>query len=298
MLDATLAVTDAPPPHRFWPAGRGGARLKRDGGAVVALAGLALCLILALAAPILVRFSPLAQLPDGLGPMGQPLLPSARHWLGTDALGRDEASRLLFGMRTSLAVGLSATLLCGVLGVGVGLVAGYFGGKVDAALMRLTDVAMAFPALLLAVALAAVLPPGPAVVVLVLGAVSWTGLARVIRGLALSLARRDFMEAARAMGASSWTILVRHMLPNVMPTATSLLTLRLADMLLLEAALSYLGLGIRPPAPSWGNMIQEGQEFYRSFPLLVLAPGLAIFVLVLCVNTLGHALAARGTPEA
>lgn len=252
---------------------------------ILGLVGLA-----ALLAPQLAPYHPLLQLPNGLDELGMPLPPTAYHWLGTDSLGRDVLSRLLFGARISLWIGLSATLLTGLIGVGVGIFSGYFGGWVDAVLMRITEVVMAFPVLLLAIGLAAVLPPSPWMVILTLGLVGWTSLARVVRALVLGIRQSEYIVAAEALGAQAPWVLRRHVLPNIMAPVGALLTLKLADMLLLEASLSFLGLGIRPPAPSWGAMIHEGMALYRTAPWLVMAPGLLIVLVVLSCNLIGEKL--------
>lgn len=256
-------------------------------GPVAALALIAAFVLAALLGARLYPADPLALLPDGLSEFGMPLSPSWAHPLGTDELGRDVFARWLHGARISLWVGFLATALAGLIGGTVGLLAGYFRGWADLALMRLTEIVMAFPTLLLAIALAAVLPPSPWTVVLTLGLVGWTAIARVVRGAALAIGEREFIEASQSTGAHAGWILLRHVLPNVLPTLMSLLVLKLADMFLLEAALSFLGLGVRPPTPSWGNMIQEGQLYFRDAPWLMLAPGLAIALVVLAANVLG-----------
>lgn len=262
-------------------------RLALGPGPAAALGVLAAFVLAALFAPWLWPVDPLTLLPDGLTEFGMPLAPSWAHPLGTDELGRDVFARWLHGARISLWVGFFATALAGVLGGTVGILSGYFRGWVDLVLMRVTEVVMAFPTLLLAIALAAVLPPSPWMVVLTLGLVGWTAVARVVRGAALALSEQEFIAAAESTGAGAGWILARHVLPNVAPTLMSLLVLKLADMFLLEAALSFLGLGVRPPAPSWGNMIQEGQLYFRDAPWLMLAPGLAIALVVLAANVLG-----------
>lgn len=255
-----------------------------------ALAILLACLL----GPALVPYAPTLQLPDGLSPLGAPLPPGPAHWLGTDELGRDVGARLLAGGRTSLLIAGAATALAGLLGVGVGLVAGFRGGWPDAALMRLTDVVMAFPGLLLAIALASVLPPGPVAVALTLGLVGWTSLARLVRGRVLQIREREFIEAARAGGAGAGRILRRHVWPNVAPLALALLVLKLADMLLLEAALGFLGLGVAPPEPSWGALVAEGRGAFYTAPWLGLPAGAAIALTVLAVNGLIDRRRAQG----
>lgn len=270
------AAASAPLPRRRLPKGLGWALLL---GAIVASTALA---------GVLAPYAPTLQLPDGLTPGGTPIGPTAAHWLGTDDLGRDVFSRLLYGGRMSLLIAGSATAMAGIMGIGLGLLAGYAGGIIDQAIMRLTEIVMAFPGLLLAIALAAVLPPGPLSAILTLGLVGWTSLARMIRGAVLQLHGLEFMEAAHAMGAGHVWMLVRHVWPNVRPLAATLLALKFADMLLLEAALGFLGLGVPPPSPTWGGMIGDAKAFFFQAPWLGLPSGVAIFLTVLAVNMLAE----------
>jgi peptide/nickel transport system permease protein len=256
-------------------------------GLVVVLIGSAVL------APWIAPYDPIAQLPDGLSPMGSPLPPNAHHWLGTDELGRDVLSRVLHGGRISLLIASFATLLSGLLGVCLGGIAGYAGGKIDNLIMRGTEIVMAFPALLLAIALASVLPPGPFSVVLTLGLVGWSSLARVIRGSVLQLREQEFVDAARAVGAGHVRVLVHHIWPNVRPLALTLLALKLADMLLMEAALGFLGLGVPPPTPTWGSLVGQGRSYFFHAPWLGLPAGFAIFLTVLAVNMLAERSTAR-----
>jgi ABC-type dipeptide/oligopeptide/nickel transport system permease subunit len=274
----SLEIPHPPAPRTFRP----------PSALTLACGGVILLLVaLAALAPWLTPLSPSLPLPNGLDANGLPLAPTAQHPLGTDDLGRDAFARFLYGGRVSLLVGFAATALAGALGIALGILAGFRGGWVDLVLMRLTEIVMAFPTLLLTMGLAAVLPPHPAMVVLTLGLVGWTAIARLVRAMTLSLRENEFIEAARAMGGSPLWILRRHLLPNLSGAIASLLALKLADMFLLEAALSFLGLGIRPPTPSWGNMIHDGQLYFRDAPWLFMAPGLAIFALVLAFNLLG-----------
>jgi peptide/nickel transport system permease protein len=226
---------------------------------------------------LLARLSPPAWLEGG----------SWRHPLGTDTLGRDVVSRLLYGARVSLVVGFSAVVLAGVLGVALGLVAGYYGGRLDDVLMRLGDVQLAFPALVLAIAVLAVLGAGLANVVLVLGVTGWVTYARIARSETLSLRHREFVEGARALGARDSGILWRHVLPNVLPPITVVATFSVARTIIAEASLSFLGLGIPPPAPSWGAMLDEGRNYLTTGWWLALFPGLAILAVVLGINLVG-----------
>ena len=212
---------------------------------------------------------------------------SARHPLGTDTLGRDVASRLLHGARVSLVVGLAAVAVAGTLGVALGLLAGYYRGWLDDVLMRVGDVQLAFPVLLLGVAVLAVLGPGERNLILVLGVSGWITYARIVRGETLSLGEREFVEAARALGARDRYLLARHILPNVLPPITVVATFSVARVIIAEASLSFLGLGMPPPAPSWGAMLDEGRNYITTGWWLALFPGLAILLLVLGINLVG-----------
>ena len=212
---------------------------------------------------------------------------SWRHPLGTDTLGRDVVSRLLYGARVSLLVGFSAVVVAGGLGVVLGLVAGYYGGRLDDLLMRLGDVQLAFLALVLAVAVLAVVGAGLGNVVLVLGVTGWVTYARIARAETLSLRHREFVESARALGARDAAILWRHVLPNVLPPLVVVATFSVARTIIAEASLSFLGLGIPPPAPSWGAMLDEGRNYLTTGWWLALFPGLAILGVVLGINVVG-----------
>jgi peptide/nickel transport system permease protein len=260
-------------------------------------AGLVLLLILvATFAPLLAPHDPTEQFRDGLTPDGQPVPStlltegSLRFPLGTDANGRDLLSRILYGARVSLVVGVLANALAMTIGVFVGSVAGYFGGSLESILMRFTEVMMAFPTLLLAMALVAILKPSVWIIIVVIGLVYWTWLARVIYGQTVALREREFVTASQAVGASQWHTLFRHILPQLMPTIIVWGTLGIATNVMLEASLSYLGIGVQPPTPSWGGMIQQGQSFYRTAPWLVIYPGLAILITVFAFNLLGDGL--------
>jgi peptide/nickel transport system permease protein len=223
--------------------------------------------------------------------VGIPLGPNARFPLGADLAGRDVLSRILIGARVSLLVATFGTLLGLSIGVAAGLVAGFYRGPVDVAISRFLDAVMSIPVLLLAIALAAVLPAGGVwTLVLVLGLVNWTTVARVVRAETLSLRSREFIEAARALGAPTWRILARHLLPNLVGTILVFATLSMAGNILLESALSFLGVGIQPPTPSWGNMIQEGVAYYGSAWWIAGFPGLAILMTVVSYNLVGDGL--------
>ncbi len=258
------------------------------------MAGLAmgaLLVLLAIVGPTLAPYDPTASVARQLA---EPLPPGAPFWLGTDDLGRDVLSRLLYGARISLLVGLVAMAVTMVIGTTIGLAAGYFGGAVDVVLMRFTDVMLAFPGLLLAVALVAVMRPSVWTIFVVIGLVSWTGVARVVRSEALSLRERDFVMAARAMGATHGRILVRHVLPNVAPTLVAIAALSTSGTILLDAGLSFLGIGVPPPTPTWGRMIQEASTYYRVAPWLMAFPGLAVLYAVLAFNLIAYGLAEGG----
>jgi peptide/nickel transport system permease protein len=269
---------------------RGGwlGRLRRDGLAAAGLAVIAVAVVLATLAPALSPADPIKNsLLDRLAPPMWVEGGSARHPLGTDTLGRDVASRLLHGARISLGVGLSAVLIAGVLGVTLGLLAGYYGGRLDDLLMRVGDVQLAFPVILLGVALLSVLGASLWNVILVLGVSGWITYARIVRGETLSLKERDFVEAARALGARDWHLVGRHILPNVLPPITVVATFSVARTIIAEASLSFLGLGIPPPAPSWGAMLDEGRNYITTGWWLALFPGIAILILVLGINLVG-----------
>jgi peptide/nickel transport system permease protein len=247
-------------------------------------------LLAAIGAPWIAPFSPDDQPFDGLSPEGAPLAPDGHYWLGTDTLGRDLLSRLLFGARTSLAIGLAANGVAVAIGLIVGIVAGYVGGFVGAALMRFTDLMMAFPALLLAIVLAALLHPSLWIVALVIALVNWVQVARIVYTETRSLAERDFILAERSLGAGHARILFHHIAPHLMPTAIVWGTLGIATTVLLEATLSFLGVGVQPPQPSWGNIIFESQSYFQAAPWLVFIPGAVILATALSFNLVGDAL--------
>jgi peptide/nickel transport system permease protein len=277
------------------PGQRARRRFQRNPGAVAGLVIALVVVTLAGLAP-LIAGDPYAQdIDGGLSELGAPLPPHGGAPLGTDSLGRDVWSRVVGGSAVSLQVAGLATLISLTIGVAIGLVAGYAGGAVDALLMRIVDLVLAIPFLLLAILLAAMLRStslggGTAPVFITLGVVGWTTMARVVRGKVLSLREQDFVHAARAVGAGPARILGRHLLPNVIGVVLVLATLGFAQNILAESVLSYLGLGPAPPAPTWGRMLYEGQPYYRTAPWLFIAPGTAILLTVISFNLLGEGL--------
>lgn len=245
---------------------------------------------LAVLAPLVAPYDPDAQMFEGLTLEGAPLPPNAQFPLGTDLLGRDLFSRLLYGARTSLVIGVVANGIAVTLGTLIGVVAGFFGGWAATVLMRFTDLMMAFPALLLAIVLAALFTPSLWIVALVIAMVNWVQVARVVYTETRSLAERDFVEAEWSIGAGRWRILFRHILPHLVSTVVVWGTLGIATTVLLEATLSYLGIGVQPPTPSWGNIIFENQTYFTTAPWLVFFPGVAIILLALAFNLVGDAL--------
>jgi peptide/nickel transport system permease protein len=250
------------------------------GGFVVGVA-----LLLALLGPLVAPYDPSDQtLARRLEP------PSRAHVLGLDELGRDVGARILHGARISLAVGVSVVAVSSSLGLLLGLLAGYLGGRVDLAISRVIDILMAFPGILLAIALVAVRGPSLGNVVLALSVVGWVGYARLVRGQVLRLRELEFVQAARALGAGVPRILVRHVLPATLPAVVVQATLGMAGAILSEASLSFLGLGVQPPTPSWGAMLDAGRAHLVDAPHLTLFPGASIALVVIGFNLLGDGL--------
>ena len=265
-------------------------RFSKDKVALFGLAVIVVVVLAALLAPMLAPYDPSEQFFDGLTLEGSPLPPSERFWFGTDTNGRDQLSRLLYGARTSLLIGLIANGIAVLIGTLLGVVAGYTRGFVGATIMRFTDLMMAFPPLLLAIALAAILKPGLVIVIVVIALVNWVQIARVIYTETTSLAEREYIEAARALGASGPRILFRHLIPHLVPTIIVYATLGIATTVLLEAMLSFLGRGVQPPTPAWGMMIFESQSYFLNAPWLVFIPGAAILIVALAFNLAGDGL--------
>lgn len=265
-------------------------RLLRRRLAVLGLVVIAVMVAAAALASHVAPFDPNEQFFDGLTLEGSPLPPSEKYWLGTDLLGRDLLSRILYGARNSLIIGVVANGAALVIGTLVGVVAGYFRGLIGTVLMRFTDLMMAFPALLLAICLAAVLRPSLWIVALVIALVNWVQVARVVYAETRSLGEREFIAAERTLGASSARILFRHILPHLTSTVIVYGTLGISTTVLLEATLSFLGVGVQPPDASWGNIIFENQTYFQAAPWLVFFPGAAILLLALAFNLVGDAL--------
>lgn len=218
------------------------------------------------------------------------LSPSSEHLLGTDAIGRDIFTRLLYGARVSLWVGFIAVGISSLIGVTLGLISGYFGGIIDEIIMRIVDIMLCFPSFFLILAVIAFLEPSMMNIMIVIGLTSWTGLTRLVRAETLSLRERDFILAAQLSGASKVRILFIHILPNTLAPVLVSATLGIAGAILVESSLSFLGLGVQPPYPSWGNMLLDGKDVLSNAPWLSLFPGLAIFITVLGYNLLGESL--------
>lgn len=260
--------------------------------ALIAAIVLLLLVLIAIIGPSLVPFDPLAMDLDSLK---QP--PSKAHLFGTDSKGRDILSRVVYGSRISLTVGILASALSLCMGIFFGLIAGYFGGNTDAVLSQFFDIFLAFPSLLLAIGISAVMPPGLGSAMLAITLVGWAGFARLVRGITLSLKEQTYVEASRALGASPGRILYRHILPNAVPLLLVAGSLRVGGFILLEAALSFLGLGVQPPTPTWGSMISLNRTYINSAPWMVIFPGLAISVTVISFNILGDFLRDKLDPR-
>ncbi len=247
-------------------------------------------IIAALGAPLFAPFDPDDQMFDGLTLEGAPMPPGGPFLLGTDTLGRDLLSRMLFGARTSLIIGLVANGVAVAIGLFVGITAGYLRGWAGNLMMRFTDLMMAFPALLLAIVLAALLKPSLWIVAMVIALVNWVQVARIVYTETRGLVERDFILAERSLGAGHARILFLHILPHLIPTAIVWGTLGIATTVLLEATLSFLGIGVQPPDPSWGNIIFESQSYFQAAPWLVFFPGAVILLTALAFNLVGDAL--------
>jgi len=263
-------------------------RLAADRASLAALFTLAALAAMAVLAPALTPYDPTAQ-PDIVALKNLP--PSLAHPLGTDFASRDVLARMLFGARITLSVSLLAVLLSTVLGAAYGAVAGFYGGRIDGIMMRAIDTALAVPRILVLIAIFAILQPVPlGALIVLIGVTGWFPTSRLVRAQVLSLRNQDFAVAARALGARDHEILLRHLLPNALSTVVVAGTLSLGSVIYLEAALGYLGIGVRPPTPSWGNILHEGANALGSLWWMALFPGIAILIATLAVNTLGDGL--------
>jgi peptide/nickel transport system permease protein len=292
-------ITARSPMQLFWR------RLRRDRVAMTALAFIVVLIAIAILAPAIVSIAgapdPKDQSSEALDVFGTPTGPSAEHWFGVDRLGRDIFSRTIYGSRVSLEVAFIATGIAVLIGVSIGLVAGYYRGWVDTLLSRLTDVVLAFPILLLGLGLAAacsgangcfggLIQPGLPVVIMVIAIINWTYIARIVRGQVLSLREKEFVEAARSLGASNTRIIVREILPNLLAPLIVYASLLIPANILLEAALSFLGVGVTGGTPSWGGMISEATSLFPEAWWFMLFPGLALLLTVLAFNLVGDGL--------
>lgn len=263
----------------FWP------RLKANRLAMTGLVVVVVLFLISLSAPLIAPYNPAAiNAWDVLQP------PSWQHWFGTDELGRDVLSRVLFGARISLKVGFVAIGIAVLLGSAVGLLAGYYGGWVDTLLMRCVDIMLCFPAFFLILAIITFLEPSIWYIMAVIGLTGWMGVARLVRAEVLAIREMDYILAARCIGCSDLRIILRHILPNALSPVLVAATLGVAGAILTESALSFLGIGVQPPTPSWGNILTSGKDYIEFAWWLSLYPGLAILITVLAYNLLGEGI--------
>ncbi|PLX20021.1 MAG: peptide ABC transporter permease [Candidatus Muiribacterium halophilum] len=253
--------------------------------AVLGLSVIVILILTAIFAPIICRFDPLE-----INLENKLLAPNSTYWFGTDELGRDIFSRMVYGTRVSITIGLISMGIASLLGIIIGSIAGYFGGKVDLLIMRVIEVVMCFPFMFLLLALIAYLPQSIYTIMVVIGLTRWTGIARLIRGQFIALREREFVMAARTIGASNLRIIFRHILPNAITPVLISITFGIAGAILAESGLSFLGFGVPVPQPSWGNILASGREYIDLAWWLMFYPGLAIFITVTCYNLVGEAL--------
>lgn len=275
--------------------GRALRRFLRHRPATISLVVLILLALVALASPWLAPYDPRAQ---NIDIMGVPQPPSATHWMGTDVLGRDLLSRVMFGARVSLMVGLLSASMAALIGTLIGALAGYHGGRIDDLLMRFVDLMLSIPILPMTILLAGILRPSVALIVVIIGTFGWMGTARLVRGRFLSLRESEFVEATHALGGSPGRVILRHMLPNALGPIVVATTLAVGGAIMLESALSFLGLGVQPPTPTWGNLLNESRQWLSLAPWLAIFPGLFILITVLAVNFLGDGLRDALDPKA
>jgi ABC-type dipeptide/oligopeptide/nickel transport system permease subunit len=279
LASAAVTASLSPRRHRAW------GKFKRNRVAVVGLAIVVFFGLLALLAPLVANHDPLKT-----SFLAIRKAPSAAYWLGTDELGRDVFSRMVYGARASLMAGLVSVFIALIAGVPLGLIAGYFGGWIDSAISRATEALLAIPFLILAIALAAFLGPSLMNAMIAIGVSAAPKFVRLTRGQVLSAKNEDYVQSARALGASDLRIIARHVLPNVMPPLIVQATITIATAIIAEASLSFLGLGLQPPNPSWGSMLNTAKNFMSQAPWLSIFPGSAIFLAVLGFNLLGDGL--------
>ncbi len=260
-------------------------QLKRDKMAMIGMMIIAILTFIAIFAPYLALYDPLeVNMADRLQ------MPNEKHPLGTDQLGRDLLSRLVYATHVSITAAALATFMIMTLGVTIGAIAGYFGGIVDQAIMRIVDVLLSFPSLILTIAIAGILGPSLIHLVIAMTATGWVGYSRIIRGSVLSIKEKEFIEGARALGFGNLYIITRHIIPNVISPVIVIATIDMGHIILSITGLSFLGLGAQPPTPEWGTMLNEGRPFMETAPHLMIFPGLMIMITVLAFNFLGDGL--------
>ncbi|WP_380785345.1 ABC transporter permease [Sphingomonas sp. R86521] len=284
MVDVALIAADEVRARRIGP------RFSRPGALTTGFVLLALIAAAVVLGPWL---SPYAYDEQSLALLGEPRAPSLAHWLGTDELGRDVLTRLLYGGRISLAVGLAGAAVATGIGTVFGALSGYFGGWVDQVLMRFTDVMLSVPALPLVLVVAGLIRPSPVLLILLIAALIWTSAARLVRAHVRSIRTADYIAAARTLGAGPARIIVRHVLPNAVGAIAVSATIAVGGAIMLESALSFLGFGIQPPMPTWGNLLNQAAPWLVSAPWMSIPPGVMIFLTMIAVNVLGEGLRAR-----
>lgn len=284
-MSQAVAQLETIRPESLWS--KAWKRFLRHKLALFGLSVMAVLLFSAIAAPLLTPYDPLIQ---DLRNLRKP--PTSEHWLGTDGLGRDIMTRVLFAGRISLTVGLVSVSISACVGVMIGVAAGYLGGKTDMLLMRLTDMVMTFPSLVIIITVAAAFGPSVYNAMLIIGLLTWPSIARLVRGQFLSLRTQQFVTAARSLGVSNWEIAFKHIFPNTISSITVAITFGMATSILMEASLSFLGLGVPPPSPSWGNMLRDaqGMNILEGMPWIWLPPGIMIALSVLSINFIGDGL--------
>jgi peptide/nickel transport system permease protein len=279
VLSEGIGLKPLSPSAMFWR------QFKRHIPALISVVVLSLLLVVCLSAPAIAPYKF-----DAIDLRNSRQPPTLKHLMGTDELGHDQFTRVLFGGRISLLIGLTAALVGTAFGTLVGALAGYYGGRLDNVLMRFTDIAFSIPTLPLLIVISAFTKSSLPIMILVIGGLSWMATARVVRGSVLSIKQQDFITAARMIGARDSDIIVRHIIPNILGPIVVGATLSVGGAIITESALSFLGLGVQPPTPSWGNMLQDSQATMASKPWLTIFPGLAILITVLCVNFIGDGL--------